>query len=226
MVVFLTGVGTRFLTQVIETKYSHAAWVEALSRIIIVARGPKPVAALFELGVPIHVRAPEPNTWVELLIALDEAKEQFALAGCRIAVQEYGISNRELIQGLEARGAVVQPVPVYQWALPLDIAPLREAIAAMIMDQIQVLLFTTSVQVIHVMRIAAEMGLETILRQAMSRMIIASIGPTTSEALANYGLKADIEPSHPKMGILVKETAEGSLELLVRKKMRASQYST
>ena len=40
------------------------------------------------------------------------------LEGKRVAVQEYGVSNPDLIAGLEARGALVFPVPVYRWALP------------------------------------------------------------------------------------------------------------
>jgi len=36
---------------------------------------------------------------------------------------------------------------------------------------------------------------------------IGSIGPTTTETLEEYGLKADFEPSHPKMGLLVNEMA-------------------
>ena len=39
-------------------------------------------------------------------------------------------------------------------------------------------------------------------------MIVASIGPTTSEALEEDGVRVDFEPSHPKMGVLVQETAE------------------
>ena len=61
MVIFLTGVGTRFLTSLIDTRYPREQWVAALSKVTVVARGPKPVAALKELGVPIHVPVPEPN---------------------------------------------------------------------------------------------------------------------------------------------------------------------
>jgi uroporphyrinogen-III synthase len=39
-------------------------------------------------------------------------------------------------------------------------------------------------------------------------MVVASIGPTASERLRHHGLPIDFEPSHPKMGILVKEISE------------------
>jgi uroporphyrinogen-III synthase len=49
-------------------------------------------------------------------------------------------------------------------------------------------------------------------------MLIASIGPTTTEALLRHSLRADIEPSHPKLGILVEETASQSASLLAQKR--------
>ena len=69
------------------------------------------------------------------------------LPGVRIALQEYGVSNRELIRGLEARGALVTPVPVYQWALPEDIGPLQRAIQEIVDGNIDVLLITSANQI-------------------------------------------------------------------------------
>ncbi len=42
MVIFLTGVGTRALTRVVETVYPVERFVTALRKITIIARGPKP----------------------------------------------------------------------------------------------------------------------------------------------------------------------------------------
>ena len=109
MMMFLTGVGTRALTKVVETRYRREAFVEALTKVTVVARGPKPIAALKELRVSIDVNVPEPNTWRELLQAIDPVR-----AGLRVAVQEYGKPNLALIQGLRDRRAHVTPVPVYQ----------------------------------------------------------------------------------------------------------------
>ncbi len=131
IVVFLTGVGTRALLSVAETKYSREEFVAALQRVKVVPRGPKPIAALRELGVTPSLTVPEPNTWRELLQTLDQAvnsSPDFRLRGARIALQEYGVSNPELIAGLTERGAFVTRVPVYQWALPEDVAPLQSAI--------------------------------------------------------------------------------------------------
>ncbi len=180
-----------------------------------------PVAVLRELGVTPAITVPEPNTWRELLLGLDEAgatREELRLRGARVAVQEYGVPNPELLAGLFERGAQVTRVPVYQWALPEDLAPLHAAIRTLAAGEIDVVLFTTSVQVAHLFQVAAEMNLEESMRQGLSRAIVASIGPTTSEELQRRGIRADLEPSHPKMGFLVKEAAERSAELLRRKR--------
>jgi uroporphyrinogen-III synthase len=221
MVIFLTGVGARALLGVIETSYKRDEYVAALQRVQVIPRGPKPVAVLRELGVTPAITVPEPNTWRELLLALDEAgasREELRLRGARVAVQEYGVSNPELLSGLRERGASVTHVPIYQWALPENLAPLQMAVRALAEGEIDVVLFTTGVQVAHLFQIAAEMKLEEPMRRGLNRAIVASIGPTTSEELRRRRIRADLESSHPKMGFLVKEAAEQSAELLRRKR--------
>lgn len=222
-VIFLTGVGARALLAVVETAHKREDYVAALQRVKIVARGPKPVAALREIGITPALTAPEPNTWRELLRALDESANssaQIRLRGARVALQEYGVSSPELIAGLTERGAQVTRVPVYQWALPEDLAPLRAAVRALADGKIDVVLFTTGVQAAHLFRIAAEMHLEDAMRSALQRAVVASIGPTTSEELSRRGIARDLEPSHPKMGFLVKEAAERAADLIQQKRER------
>jgi uroporphyrinogen decarboxylase len=219
LVVLLTGVGTRALVQAVEIAFPRAEFLAALGRIPIIVRGPKPQAVLRELGVPIALAVPEPNTWREILSALDESG--IALAGRRVAVQEYGRSNPELLAGLEARGASVMRVPVYRWALPEDCGPLRRASTAIIEGQIDVALFTTAVQVDHLLQVAAESGLEESLRAALRDAVVASIGPTCSEALQAHGLVVDLEPEHPKMGHLVVTAARHAPVLRRIKRARA-----
>jgi uroporphyrinogen-III synthase len=155
------------------------------------------------------------------LQTLDDATNSspaISLRGARVALQEYGVSNPELIAALTERGAKVTRVPVYQWALPEDIAPLQSAISDLAAGRIDVIFFTTSVQAAHLFQVAAGMKLEEGVRRGLSRAIVASIGPTTSEELQRQGIQPDLEPSHPKMGFLVKETAERSADLLRKKR--------
>lgn len=212
MMIFLTGVGCRALDRTLAEHYPETAFADALREITIAARGPKPVAALREMNVPVKITAPEPNTWRELLKALEGRPER------EIAVQEYGNSNPELLEGLRARGADVTPVRVYNYALPEDTKPLREAARKLAGGEFDAVLFTTSMQAVHLFKIAREMGLEAGVRSALARTMIASIGPTTTETLEELGLTPDMTPSHPKMGILVKEAADQAPAVIAKKR--------
>src|SRR5208282_1679931 len=117
VVIFMTGVGTRALFAAMETRHQRAALVPALAAITTVARGPKAIRAMRDLGIEPSIVVPEPNTWREVLSAV---ASQVQLKGKHVAVQEYGVSNHELTAGLEARGARVTIVPVYRWTLPAD----------------------------------------------------------------------------------------------------------
>ena len=212
MMIFLTGVGTRARSKVLETRFPAPAFAAALRKIVIVARGPKPSAALRELNVPVTINIPEPNTWREILVALDGRPER------RIAVQEYGRPSRDLYAGLRARGLDVTPVPVYQYALPEDLGPLRDAVKELAAKRIDVAMFTTAIQVNHLVETAREMQCEDRMIAGLRHALIASIGPSTNEALDEIGIVPDITPTHPKMGFLVKETADRAQELLALKR--------
>jgi uroporphyrinogen-III synthase len=209
-VILLTGVGTRALAQAIEGTMPREKFVAALSRTKVVARGPKPMAVLREFGVPVALAVPEPNTWREILQSLDQNAEKVPLKGQLVAVQEYGVPSPELYAGLKERGAEVFPVPVYTWQPPEDTGPLREAIKALSRNEIDVSMFTSSVQIHHLFQFAEEMQLRDAVLAGLRRSVVASIGPTTSETLRNFGIPVDVEPSHPKMGFLVKEASEKS----------------
>ena len=222
IVIFLTGVGARALAEVFERAHPGGDLREALSRVKVAARGPKPSSVLRELDVPVWVTAPEPNTWRELLSAMEGRASERPIAGARIAVQEYGVRNQELLDALLARGASVMPVPVYRWALPDDLDPLRRAVAAIAGGGIDVLLLTSGVQLAHLWLVVDELGCEREFRHGLASTFIASIGPTTSEELARRGLAPDLEASHPKLGVLVREAAEQAVRARSRRAMRAS----
>jgi len=216
-VIFMTGVGTRRLIEVLETRHARDQIVPALAGITVVARGPKPVKVLRELQVPITITVPEPNTWREVLEELDENPRGFTLAGSRVAVQEYGVANENFLAALKHRGAEVLRVPVYQWTLPQDLQPLREAVQSLVEGRAHVALFTNAAQVDHLLRVAAEDGAKERLLEALEKVVVASVGPTCSETLVGHGIAIDLEPVHPKMGALVQETAQRAKELLRKK---------
>lgn len=215
VLILMTGVGLETLIGVLKTRHPLESITAALKRITLVARGPKPVAVLKQLGLTPTLTVPEPNTWRDLLRTLDANSP---VLGLRVALQEYGASNAELLEELRERGATLSRVPVYRWALPENLAQLREALGNILAGQVDVLLITNAVQVDHVMQMLTRDGRVEPFKQAVKRMVVASVGPTASERLRHYGWPVDVEPSHPKMGTLVKETAEQGGELLKKKR--------
>ena len=205
MLILLTGVGTTALFDLLKTRYPWPSIVDALKQTALVARGPKPVAALKALGLQPTLTVPEPNTWIDLISTLDEYRPVKKL---RVAVQEYGVSNPDLLEALKQRGAEVFQVPIYRWALPEDLGPLRQALNNIIDGKVSVLLITNAAQVDHVMQVLEKDGKVEPFRAALKKMVVASIGPTASERLRHHEWPIDLEPSHPKMGILVKEIAQ------------------
>src|SRR5450759_1706384 len=184
MVILLTGVGTRQLNRLLATRFPEAAFAEALRRATLVARGPKPTAALREMGLTPAIVAPEPNTWRELLAATAGRPERL------IAVQEYGRPSTGLLAGLRARGGEVTPVRVYQWDLPLDVEPLRQAARLLAQGAFDVALFTTAIQLVHLARVARELGIEDAALANLRECEVCSIGPTTTEAVSYTHLRA------------------------------------
>ncbi len=216
-VIFMTGVGTRTLVSVLESRHTREQIVQALAKTTVIARGPKPLKGLRDLGVQATITIPEPNTWREILDELDENPRGFTLQGSRVAVQEYGVPNEPFLHELEQRGVKVLRVPVYRWALPEDAQPLREAIEAIVERRVRVTLFTNARQIENLLQVASEIGMKDRLIEAMTEGVVGSVGPRCSEVLLAHGIPADLEPSMARMGPLVLEAAKRSGDILKKK---------
>ncbi|HYQ42704.1 MAG TPA: uroporphyrinogen-III synthase [Polyangiaceae bacterium] len=215
VLVLLTGVGASLLLKAACNYRPRAELALALSKLTLVCRGPKPANALKPFGLRPTFNVPEPNTWREVVRKLDSER---AVLGKRIWIQEYGTRNAELLHALSMRGAEVRCIHVYSWTLPDDTAPLKAAILKIVRVQAHVALFTTSLQIEHVLSVAQELGMAPAVRRALSNdIVVASVGPITSEALERYGITTDITPGHPKLGHLILAVARRA-RLLVGEK--------
>jgi uroporphyrinogen-III synthase len=210
LLILLTGIGATTLFDLLKTSYSWPTVLTALQRCVLVTRGPKPVAALKAAGLQATLTVPEPNTWHDMMRTLDAHRP---VKGLRVALQEYGVPNPDLVKALEQRGAEVFPVPIYKWALPEDLAPIRHALEEIVAGRVHVVLITNAIQVDHVMQVLEQDGKIAVFRAALQKMVVASIGPTASERLRHHDWPVDVEPSHSKMGILVKEVSEQASRL-------------
>lgn len=212
LLICMTGAGLVFWRDVVATHMPVERLAAALRRVTVVSRGPKPVAVLRTLDVPVHLVVPEPNTWKEIVEAVAARPER------RIAVQEYGRPNLEMNAALERLGAQVTPLAIYRWELPADREPLCEAARRLAAGKFDVVIFTSSIQLDHLLEIAGGLGIEAQTRQALREdVVVASVGPVMSATLESYGIAADIVPNHPKMGSLVKAAAELAAAMLSAK---------
>jgi uroporphyrinogen-III synthase len=216
VLVFLTGVGATALLDAAKLYYPKELFLEALRKLIITVRGPKPTVVLRKWEVPIHFTAPEPNTWREIISIWDQGN--FSISGKQVVVQEYGKPAQEFYDELNSRGAQVLPIAVYRWALPEDTSSLRKSVHDTIHNEFDVLMFTSAQQVSHVLQIAVEERVKDQWLTAASKRMIASVGPACTEALQQAGLLVNFESSPPKMGPLVKDALLAAPAILEKKR--------
>lgn len=218
LLVLMTGVGLTYLRDALRERYSEEQLVGALRKLTIVSRGPKPVVVLHEMGIKGTIVIPEPNTWKEIVPVIAARTER------KIAVQEYGRHNPEFVAALEELGAEVTALEIYRWSLPDNLEPLREAVRRITSREFDVVIFTTSIQLVHLLEVAAQLGCADNVRQALREdLVVASVGPIMNETLTGEGIEPDIVPAHPKMGILVRTAAENAVPVLAKKRHTSAQ---
>jgi uroporphyrinogen-III synthase len=216
MVICMTGVGLAFLRDVVAAHTPLERLTKGLSGVTILSRGPKPLPVLREMNLRAQIIVPEPNTWKEIVEAVASRPER------RIAVQEYGRPNIQMNQALEQLGAQVTPVTIYRWQLPSDIEPLKEAVRRLADRECDVVLFTSAIQLDHLLEVARTVGQEAAVLSALtSQVAVASVGPVMTAALESHGLAADIVPQHPKMGALIRAASESAATVLATKRNMA-----
>jgi uroporphyrinogen-III synthase len=199
IIIFQTGVGTRGLFQATDAAGLTGELLQYLSSSVVVVRGPKPVGELNARNVRIDIRAATPFTTEMVLAAVSAIPMQDA----RVLVQRYGAANQLLREGLEKRGASVQEIATYRWALPADIRPLNQLLDALARSSIDAVVFTSAVQIHNLYAVAEQAGRSSDLATQLNRLVIASIGPVCSRALREHGVRPTFEADPPKLGPLV-----------------------
>lgn len=213
LVICMTGTGLAFLRDQVAAHAPIERLGAALRNVTIISRGPKPLPILRELGAKADLTVPEPNTWREIVDAVAARTER------RIVVQEYGRPNPEMNAALEALGASVTAVVLYRWELPADVAPLEAAARGLAERRYDAVLFTSSIQLTHLLLIAERLGVAAEVTTALhEHTAIASVGRIMTAWLEAARLPVDIIPIHPKMGALVKAASEMTATVVKRKR--------
>ncbi len=201
-VVFQTGVAVAGLITEAEKLERKAELLKALQRITTICRGPKPTAVLSRNGIKPTLNAGEPYTTTDLISVMSDLD----LQNQGVAVLHYGERNAELANSLEARGAKLLELCLYEWQLPENLEPLKKLIDDLHHGKIDAVAFTSQIQARHLFQVAKDLGRDTELLDSLNhKTVVASIGPTCTAALLQLGVTPKIEPEHPKMGPMVIE---------------------
>jgi uroporphyrinogen-III synthase len=205
VVVFQTGVGVNLLMKEAEQLGRLNQLVETLKRVTTVARGPKPGAALSQRGLRASIGTRSPYTTTDLL----EAIGGLPLEGIGVAVINYGERNEALSEELRRRGARLEELQLYEWAMPEAVEPLQRLIHEILDGGVDAIAFTSQIQARHLFRVAEEMGVAAALARALNaRIVVASVGPTCTAVLQALGVTPHVAPERPKMGPMVTALGE------------------
>jgi uroporphyrinogen-III synthase len=204
LMIFLTGVGARFLISEAESIGMKDEFLRGLDKATVVVRGPKPVTALRQFGIRVDVVPQTPTTEgvIEALSGTD-------LKGRRVGVQLYGTPNPALVSALEARGATVTAVHIYDYGALADPGSVRTLVTRIENGEIHAIAFTSAPQVRMLFQLASQLGISDSLTRALEgTVVIASIGEVTNRALAEKGLVPKIVPKQSKMGSMAQAVGE------------------
>jgi uroporphyrinogen-III synthase len=198
IVIFMTGVAVSRLFELAEQAGFRARLANSLRGVTTVCRGPKPRAALRELGVPPTLNAKAPFTTAELIDALS----QVPVTGRRVLLLHYGERCEPLCKTLLARDAELREFWLYRWELPKDTAPLERLVRRIVDCDVDALAVTCQIQFRHLHRIAARMGLDRpFIRALNEHVVIGALGPSCRAILEAHGVAPHAFPSIQRWGL-------------------------
>lgn len=187
--ILLTGEGLRRLLGCIDRHAPElrTPFVERLGSVRKITRGPKPARALRELGLKPELAADVPTT-----AGVIATLTPFNLERRRVGVQLYGTEpNLPLMEFLQQAGAVPVTVAPYVYAdksADEAVRLLLDQLAAGVVDAIA---FTSTPQVTRLFAVADAATVQA----ALSKTLVAAVGPVVAETLAARGVHARITPT-------------------------------
>lgn len=179
--------------------------IAALKHTTLACRGPKPMLSLKRRGLTPQIVTGKPHTIDELLEALSAVD----VHGANILLLHYGEHSDVLSTALVGRGAHVEDLCLYDWALPEDLEPLETLVRDTLAGRIDAMLFTSQIQLRHLMQVATTIELNTPLTVALrEHVIVGSVGPVCSRALRAVGIVPDVMPQSPNGPSLIQAVAD------------------
>jgi uroporphyrinogen-III synthase len=180
-----------------QPQWRAAALSHALPRLAAVGRAT--ARRLADLGFHADI-VPEIGGAHQLAAAVAAAAG--TLEGARVLWPRADLARRDLAMALSRAGASVVAPIAYRTvpAPPESLTPLKRALEK---DGLDAIAFCSPSSV---QNLARGLGVDD-LRLLAGKLVVASIGPTTSAALVSLGLPADVEAAEPSTGQLASALA-------------------
>lgn len=186
--ILLTGEGLRRLLSCIDQHQPElrATFIDRLSTVRKITRGPKPARVLRELGLKPDVMAVAPTTQ-----GVIESLMQLELKDRTVGVQLYGaVPNPALIDYLHEAGARTSVVAPYVYADAIDDAQVHELLKKMSDGEVGIIAFTSMAQVERLFAV----GLREELQSAFAKVQVAAVGPVVRDALSRHEIAVQCMP--------------------------------
>jgi uroporphyrinogen-III synthase len=189
--IFYTGIGIEAVLDAARQLGKYEMLKDALTRMTVIARGPKGKGALKRHGLTPNFLAQPPTT-----LGLIELVEGLDVKGKRVAVALAGDQpSSALSEAVNHGGGEAYQFAPYHYHLPEDLSEIGAFIGRVVAREIGVLAFTTPPQVTILMDAAGKLGSAQELLQALnSSATVAAVGTVTAGALARYGVKVSVCP--------------------------------
>lgn len=201
---FYTGEGVTHLTARAEQLGRLEEVVAAFANARKIARGPKPGAALRKLGLTPDLLTEKPTTE-----GLLETFEKLSLQGTCVGVQLYpGAPTDLLSDALHGVGAEFDPVLPYRYDSDQQDDEVASLIREMAQGRVDLIAFTSKLQVKRLQEVAERKGLSTQLKHSLDATTVAAVGPVAARAVEAAGGTVRIQPASSfHLKPLVKEIA-------------------
>jgi uroporphyrinogen-III synthase len=205
LAIFQTGTGIKTLFDEAERRGRLPQAIDALRQTTIACRGAKPLTVLKRYGLRAQVTTARPHTTQELLRAL--AHQEVSERG--VLLVHHGERNVEVANALRQRGARLQEICPYQWALPDNVEPMTGVVRDVVARRLDAVLFTSQIQCRHLFTVAAGMGLtHSFVAGLNGEIVVGAIGPVCAARLRELGVRPDVIPSAPNMVALISALAD------------------
>jgi len=186
--VLLTGEGLRRLLSCIDQHQSllRAPFIDRLSSVRKITRGPKPARVLRELGLKPDIMGEAPTTQ-----GVIESLKKLDLKNRTIGVQLYGgVPNPALVDYLHGAGARTSVVSPYVYADAIDDQQVHDLLEKMAGGEVDIIAFTSMAQVERLFSV----GSPEELRNAFASVQVAAVGPVVRDALLRHDVQIQCMP--------------------------------